>query len=59
MGENLNLRRSRNNAFNNALTLVQSWLTVVNAVFVLAALGLDAIATDYLIAIGYLLWSIT
>jgi len=54
----LNIRRSRNNAFNNALTLIQTRLTIVNAVFIIFALGFKGSSIDYLIATAYLIWSI-
>lgn len=57
MGDTLNIRRSRNNAFNNALTLIQTRLTIVNAVLIFCALGLKGSPIDYLIATAYLIWS--
>jgi diguanylate cyclase (GGDEF)-like protein len=59
LGTTLNLRRIRNKAFSQALTLMYSRLTVVNAGFILLALGLQGTVSDYLIAGAYFIWGLT
>jgi diguanylate cyclase (GGDEF)-like protein len=54
----MNLRRVRNNAFSQSLALLQSRLTVVNAVFIWLALGLQGAVSDYLIAGVYFIWGL-
>lgn len=53
-----NLRRIRNDAFNQALVVAESRIAMVNAAFILLALGFKGTVHDYLIIAAYISCSV-